>query len=1123
MVVGFSLAGISSASKSLHGKCPQYCSCPSSRTVKCNNKALAKVPSDISNSVLSLDLSGNPALKIHKTSFVKFGVLKSLILDHCNLNKAFIVPHKLSHIKLGENKLSYGQFYAMLSTASSFLRDISVPRNKIHIIHRQQLLNTTNLKLKSLNIKGNFMNTIYNETFDGFHYLRKLDLRNVGIETIKKDAFHHLLNLRHLYLAGNRLTALPSNLFEPLMKLTVLRLDRNKLREVPGLSGLPRLMTEINLGYNYITDISILSEMGVESVTSLTLWNNNITILPQHVFQTVSALSINLAFNKLREIQGYSFTACTYVYDLYLDSNELLSISEKAFSAVQFMVRLFLSNNKLQVIPSKLFSNLSMGLIFLHNNNISSMEYAWKYIRNPPKLILLFENPIRILTTDGLQGLGNYTNVHISCETLSEISGLQKLKPIVRCSPSQSFYVIIPDSASVQVLQRSGFDCKRLSVNLASLNQYANICTPCLLGHYGIKYDGENDNLCQTCPAGSFYQDKLVQTSCKRCPVGQYVPTENAPGKGPLDCKTCPRGTQVSKYAGYRACLCLPGFARLNRFGPCTKCTTQGILCEGDYRMLKPGFWWSWEYNATCKTMYQAFVENLQIFNESYSKDTCVFNCKMPLPYKCPIKVACQGTVQGSCHQNYMGPLCTLCAMKYYKHFNTCVRCPEPWIAVLKVLAYLLAFVVICALINWADKIVVDTEDETTFVENSTNMMVAGQQIRKHRTFADIILSTLKIVLGFYQVLNGTVHSLRYTPWPKPLLTALRLFKYIELEVLCIPSLNCIKPEWRLNAIDEFCLSLGITLLVPLLIGTYYTIRKSYLNKAMHTQRYYIERVDTCKKQCLRSIILFLFITFPSTSRRIFQILPLACHKLCLTASEYCISYMRADYSVKCLSSSSQIYWVLYTAYASLIIPFGFVTFLLVSFAQVKPSKQLGGNFGMNSDNIYPLAAITEHHQSCILHPTGRTLKKLKQESTFQFALKFCLENYNPCCWYWEITEILRKFIFISILPLLVPFSNIFLGLSILLAGLFALLHAYKRPIHNYFENWLQMLSLSIIPANLCIAYILDTTSTQHSILFDMKEEKLGISVILITLNSAVIIIIMLRIARAQVRKLQQL
>ena len=67
------------------------------------------------------------------------------------------------------------------------------------------------------------------------------------------------------------------------------------------------------------------------------------------------------------------------------------------------------------------------------------------------------------------------------------------------------------------------------------------------------------------------------------------------------------------------------------------------------------------------------------------------------------------------------------------------------------------------------------------------------------------------------------------------------------------------------------------------------------------------------------------------------------------------------------------------------------------------------------------------------------------------------------------------------------------------------------------------MASLAVIPANLCIAYILHTTATQRFSIFDVKEEKLGISVILILLNSAVVIIVVVRYLRTQIKKMRQL
>ena len=366
-------------------------------------------------------------------------------------------------------------------------------------------------------------------------------------------------------------------------------------------------------------------------------------------------------------------------------------------------------------------------------------------------------------------------------------------------------------------------------------------------------------------------------------------------------------------------------------------------------------------------------------------------------------------------------------------------------------------------------------------------------------------------------MLNGTITSFPNIPWPNSLLKALQGFRYIELEVFSIPSLQCIRPKWRLNAIDQFWLSLVITFLVPFLIVICYAISRAYANVTARTQRAYMEKIDACKKQCVRCIILFLFATFPSTSRRIFQILPVGCDKLCLTASGYCTSYLRADYSFKCLSFSSKDKSILYMAYLSLVIPFGFILFLLVSLVHVKRIIPVGSIYKEEGDQ--PLPIRLDYHETTGQHP----IVLRKDESTFQFALKFGYENYQPTCWYWEITEMVRKLLFISILPLLSPFSNIFLGVSIIVAGFFALLHAHKKPIKNFFEHWLQMVSLSVIPANLCIAYILDTMASQHFSIFDEREEKLGIGVILILLNSTVILIVTLSCIRGLIRKVTQL
>ena len=74
--------------------------------------------------------------------------------------------------------------------------------------------------------------------------------------------------------------------------------------------------------------------------------------------------------------------------------------------------------------------------------------------------------------------------------------------------------------------------------------------------------------------------------------------------------------------------------------------------------------------------------------------------------------------------------------------------------------------------------------NKSEFSVKSPNTGMVKHQNREERTAADVILSTVKILLGFYQVLNGTIHSFPHIRWPNSSTKALKVFEYIELEVL---------------------------------------------------------------------------------------------------------------------------------------------------------------------------------------------------------------------------------------------------------------------------------------------------------------------------------------------------
>lgn len=174
---------------------------------------------------------------------------------------------------------------------------------------------------------------------------------------------------------------------------------------------------------------------------------------------------------------------------------------------------------------------------------------------------------------------------------------------------------------------------------------------------------------CTPCSAGGFYSDRegaageQSHCGCSTCPVGTF---SAEPGAGELgNCSVCPTGTRTDELAGYRACRCLDGFSRVDRFGPCQSCEGQGIRCAGDAREPLDGHFWSFETDALLAA-YIDFTNNLQ---RTFDRDPAFdrFDGELPPVYKCPTAGHCLGGISSSCKSGTTGPLCAVCDDAYFR------------------------------------------------------------------------------------------------------------------------------------------------------------------------------------------------------------------------------------------------------------------------------------------------------------------------------------------------------------------------------------------------------------------------------------------------------------------------
>ena len=140
-------------------------------------------------------------------------------------------------------------------------------------------------------------------------------------------------------------------------------------------------------------------------------------------------------------------------------------------------------------------------------------------------------------------------------------------------------------------------------------------------------------------------------------------------------------GTETDFFTGYRACPCLKDHYRTHLLEGCHECGKNGLVCQGEYVSLKPGYWWQWR-NHSYKSRYQEFIENLIAAIPALDKNSVKYPYPLPTPYMCQVPDSCEGGMDSPCADGYEGPVCAICSLDYYKQSHICKKSPsKSWIA----------------------------------------------------------------------------------------------------------------------------------------------------------------------------------------------------------------------------------------------------------------------------------------------------------------------------------------------------------------------------------------------------------------------------------------------------------
>ena len=931
--------------------------------------------------------------------------------------------------------------------------------------------------------------------FEGFTNLIYINLGSNGLRNVASGAFDKLTQLTTVLLYDNSISDFPTRMFQNNPKMEEIDLSNNRLRDIPDLSGTTSFK-RLFLPGNRLKSVKSHG-LGNRSIFHIDLSSNQIQAFD---FSELRYMIMDLSRNRISKIEAGSLGEHSYISALLLQRNNITSIKRACFQGIHFISELHLQSNGLQRIEKGSFRNMIIEKLFLFNNSLSTMKGVMDGMKIQPHLLLLFGNlHITFLNAPDYQNMTDHSKIYISCHSIKQFSSPFNMKATLICSPSNE--LVIPSSTTG--LEGSGFVCH-------GVDPY--MCYPCKPGTYDVSIYHIHVH-CIPCPFGAFYQDEMASIKCKRCPLGQHVPPKNGPGKSPLDCITCPKGTNTNASAGYRACHCLPGYSRKYRFGACEKCTLEGFQCQKDYPELRTGYWISWDKRIQCKLSFKSFMANLDTINDSYDRNSNNFKCNLPIAHKCPMQNSCKGGVDATCNKGYTGVLCAVCGSGYMKQFNKCVKCSSPAVSVAECIAYFLSFVILCWLMSKLDSI----------------NLVVKENGKNERTFADLIQSSLKIIMGFYQVLVRIINAFSSIQWPSTLTHAVKVFEFVELSVLRIPSVHCIRSDWRLNAIGEFWISLIAMAVIPSLLMIYFAMKAAISYYCVPRENFRSKGV-TSLKNCLQSIVLFFFATYPFISTKIFHVLPAGCHTFCTVKENgHCLnkmSYLRNDYNVACPTTSSGRSFNVWYGYVSLLFPVGLPCLLLYFLWRFVPKKNVESQqqrhlliqcneLQWNEEQHY---IEWERYNAPLIN--GEAVNP-KETSVGAFALKMTYGNYKTSCWYWEFIEMIRKLVMVVASSFLLENVKIGLYSNILLSVVFVVLHARKWPMKDSFDNYMQLLALVSVTVNLCYS-VTRTSSIGDADIIDSDEDVFGLGVMLVTLNSLLVILIVGRFVKEVALKLAQ-
>ena len=220
----------------------------------------------------------------------------------------------------------------------------------------------------------------------GVYINRTQTIQNHLLETLNKDSWENvtqeiLESIYEIQILNQKIPTLKTHDFDGLNQTTKLILNQNNITKLPETIFNPlNALSYISVSGNLFTTLANQTLNHLLQLIHLDLYKNNLQTLPINSLNTLPKLkSINLYENQLKILQNHVLNNASMLETLSINDNPLLEIQENALQGLDNLDKLHIENCPLTTLPendilalkklSELFATntpLNLSLNFFH-------------------------------------------------------------------------------------------------------------------------------------------------------------------------------------------------------------------------------------------------------------------------------------------------------------------------------------------------------------------------------------------------------------------------------------------------------------------------------------------------------------------------------------------------------------------------------------------------------------------------------------------------------------------------------------------------------------------------------------------------------------------------------------